>query len=328
MKNDKRKLLYSVIFLVAYSIIMFLYLLKTGNLISKNITDNILNLTSIIFIIIGTIYYITLIKKDVDLNKHSRGILFWSIIFFFVNIISGVLSFTVYSNLDIEKKEKKELPEIEFKNYTNKWICLVAFVLCMILMFVVPNFIKNKIYIWFLYPVIFTIIFIPFRKELINNFKVFKNNFRQYNSLVLKTWIKSLLLMGIINIIIQLITNTNTSKNQENIQMMFDSLPILVVVLTTIYAPIVEELLFRGVFRKFISNKYAFILISGISFGLLHVINDLNQVSEILYLFTYGTLGCFLASLYYKTNNLCSNIYFHFLQNTLAVIAMILIKIL
>ena len=71
--------------------------------------------------------------------------------------------------------------------------------------------------------------------------------------------------------------------------------------------------------------KYVFILVSGILFGLLHVIDDSNTLAEFSYVIVYSSLGMFLASLYYKTNNLFSNILFHFFQNALGVIGMILL---
>ena len=65
-----------------------------------------------------------------------------------------------------------------------------------------------------------------------------------------------------------------------------------------IYAPITEELMFRGIFRKFIKNKWLFIFISGLLFGAAHVLDDFQSIGELLYIFVYGSLGCFLAYVY------------------------------
>ena len=47
-----------------------------------------------------------------------------SILFFIINIVSGILGFIVNGNLDNPKKnEKRALPQIELKEYTNKYIC-------------------------------------------------------------------------------------------------------------------------------------------------------------------------------------------------------------
>lgn len=326
MSKEKKNLLIASTFMIIYVLFNFVYLTKSGSIISKNMMDNIINIFIFASSIIGIIYYIVLTKEDVDLNNHSKGILFFAIIFLIYNVISGIFGFIVYATLDSKKKPKRELPEIKIDD-SNKWICLISLIFCLFLMFLMPNYFGN-IQVILTYIIIFSLMFILFRKQLVSSFKLFKEYFREYNSLVIKTWLKSLLTIAIIGIIIQLITNVDNATNQENLNEMFNNLPILVAILSMIYAPIVEELMFRGVFRKFINKKYLFILISGISFGALHVIDDFQSISELLYIVLYSALGIYLASLYYKTNNIWTNIYFHFLQNTLGVIGMLLLKLL
>ena len=174
-----------------------------------------------------------------------------------------------------------------------------------------------------LYIIIFAIMVSLFAKQLIHDFGYFKKYFREYSSLVLKTWLKSLLFMLVFGLIISLITNISQSNNQKNLQATFEMYPIYIALLSMLYAPFAEELMFRGVFKKFIKSKYLFIIVSGVAFGLLHVIDDSKTLAEFSYIIVYSTLGMFLASLYHKTNNLWTNISFHFLQNTLGVIGMI-----
>lgn len=325
MKEERKKLLYSVLFMIIYIIFEIFYLKYDGGLISKNKEENIINLITFGISFIGIIYYFVLyIRPNIDLNNHSSGILIWAIIFFLINIVSGIFGFIVYGKLD-KKKEKRELPEIKYEEYTNKWLSLLLFIICIALMFFVSDYLNGyKIIIE--YITIFLIMVLLFRKQLIHDFKLFKTYFREYNSLVFKTWFKSIITMMILSLSIQLITNIETATNQENLNQMFTKLPILIVFLTMIYAPVVEELMFRVVFRKFINNKYLFIILSGVVFGALHVIDDFKSVAELLYIFVYSSLGMYLASLYYKTNNICTNIYFHFIQNTFSVIGMIILQ--
>ncbi len=274
--------------------------------------------------IFGIIYFLVLIiNKKIDLNKHSFGILFFSIVFLIINIVTGVFGLIVHSNL--KNVEKRQLPNIEYKEYTNKYICLIAFILSLVLMFVVSKHVNTFIGTLVIYISIFIMMIGVFYKQLIHDFKLFKEYFREYMSLSLKTWIKSLVVMITFGIIIQIATNTTQSNNQQTLQKMFSSYPIFVGLLSVIYAPIAEELMFRGVIRKFIKNKYIFIIISGILFGLLHVIDDSKTLAEFSYVILYSSLGMFLAGLYYKTNNLFSNISFHFFQNTLGLIGMIIL---
>lgn len=325
MDKNKKLLLFSVIFMVVYLIFDIVTIVLSYNELIKNITDVISNGLIILLSIVGIIYYLILyFKKNVNLKKHRIFILIFGIIFFILNLISGVLSFILYSNLK-EKKEKRELPKLEPATLVNKYAALILFIFSMLLLFVIPNYINLK-YGFIIYIVLLIGTIIVFGRQMLHDFKIFKEYFREYNILILKTWGKALVTIIIINLIIQIFTNESSATNQKNLQEMFNTLPIAIAALSIIYAPIVEESLFRGVIRKFINNKYLYIIFSGVLFGALHVIDDFQTVQELLYIFVYSALGMYLASLYYKTNNICTNMYMHFLQNTLSVVGMLLLK--
>ena len=325
MDKNKKLLLFSVIFMVVYLIFDIVTIVLSYNELIKNITDVISNGLIILLSIVGIIYYLILyFKKNVNLKKHRIFILIFGIIFFILNLISGILSFILYSNLK-EKKEKRELPKLEPATLVNKYAALILFIFSMLLLFVIPNYINLK-YGFIIYIVLLIGTIIVFGRQMLHDFKIFKEYFREYNILILKTWGKALVTIIIINLIIQIFTNESSATNQKNLQEMFNTLPTAVAALSIIYAPIVEESLFRGVIRKFINNKYLYIIFSGLLFGALHVIDDFQTVQELLYIFVYSVLGMYLASLYYKTNNICTNMYMHFLQNTLSVVGMLLLK--
>ena len=85
---------------------------------------------------------------------------------------------------------------------------------------------------------------------------------------------------------------------------------VLYVFLTLLFAPIGEELLFRGVIfrecKKVMALPYAY-LISSLLFGFLH--GNMTQ------LFLGFFAGFFFAVVYEYTHNLLCNIFFHFLFN-------------
>ena len=84
------------------------------------------------------------------------------------------------------------------------------------------------------------------------------------------------------------------------------------------YAPIAEELLFRGCLRKLIKNDILFIIISGIGFGAWHVVGYDQSILQYLYIIPYSMIGIGLSYVYAKTNNLTTNIGMHALNNILA----------
>lgn len=325
MEKTKKRLFYSALIALIYIIIINGYAIYKNQFITSNVIENISNIILLILSIFGIVYFFILSRSKLDLNEHRKMIMFISIIFFILDIISGVLGFISYNDLDVVKKEKRELPKLEDVKGYNKYIYLLALIICLFILFVLSDYLKGIIGFITVYLSILIIMVFVFRKQLIRDFKVFKEYFKEYNALVLKTWGKALLIIVIINLIISITTGIDNATNQESLELLFKKMPILVAILSMFYAPIAEELMFRGVFRKFLKNKWLFILISGYTFGIIHVIDDFQSYSELLYIFVYGTLGCFLASLYYKTNNICTNMYFHFLQNTLSVIGMILL---
>lgn len=322
MDNSRKKLLWSVILVILYFLLVF----YIGGFNVKDKTELIINVITIVLSVIGIVYECVLIfNKKIDLNKHKNGVLACSIYFLLVNIISGVMGFSVTKELNGNKKERRELPEIELKEYTNKYICLIAFIICLgILLFGSKIITKFWMLIVF-YVVILSLMIGVFYKQLIHDFKIFKSYFKEYFVLILKTWGKALVLIMITTIIIQIITNTTQANNQIALQNSFNSNPVFIAILAMFYAPIAEELMFRGVFRKFIKNKKLFVIVSGVVFGLMHVIDDSKTLAEFSYVFVYSILGIYLAGIYAKTNNLCTNIFMHFMQNTLSVIGMILL---
>ena len=322
MDNNRKKLLWSIILVILYFLLVF----YIGGFNVKDKTELIINVITIVLSVIGIVYECVLIfNKKIDLNKHKNGVLACSIYFLVVNIISGVIGFSVTKELNGNKKEKRELPEIELKEYTNKYICLIAFIICLgILLFGSKIITKFWMLIVF-YVVILSLMIGVFYKQLIHDFKIFKSYFKEYFVLILKTWGKALVLIMITTIIIQIITNTTQANNQIALQNSFNSNPVFIAILAMFYAPIAEELMFRGVFRKFIKNKKLFVIVSGVVFGLMHVIDDSKTLAEFSYVFVYSILGIYLAGIYAKTNNLCTNIFMHFMQNTLSVIGMILL---
>ena len=322
MDNNRKKLFWSIILVILYFSLVF----YIGGFNVKDKTELITNIITIVLSVIGIVYECVLIfNKKIDLNKHKNGVLACSIYFLLVNIISGVMGFSVTKELNGNKKEKRELPEIELKEYTNKYICLIAFIICLGILLFGSKIITEFWMLIVFYVVILSLMIGVFYKQLIHDFKIFKSYFKEYFVLILKTWGKALVLIMITTIIIQIITHTTQANNQIALQNSFNSNPVFIAILAMFYAPIAEELMFRGVFRKFIKNKKLFVIVSGVVFGLMHVIDDSKTLAEFSYVFVYSILGIYLAGIYAKTNNLCTNIFMHFMQNTLSVIGMILL---
>ena len=58
----------------------------------------------------------------------------------------------------------------------------------------------------------------------------------------------------------------------------------MMIISTVVLAPILEETIFRGAIRKVMKNKKVFITVSGLLFGLMHVIDSVTFYVELLVL--------------------------------------------
>lgn len=320
MKNEKVMLLVSSIIGFVYIILTFSISLLSNSLIG---TNNIMNIINITLYIAGTIssiilLFLSITKQNID--KYLLLLKISSIILFIINIISGILGFIVIGR--INKKNMRKLPELEIMHNYKWYVYVIVFVICMAIMFGLSNLFTNNYQLIVSYIFMLTLLIFIFRKDLKRDIKYFKEYFKEYKSVVLKNFLFSLLIMIILTISIKIYTGLDNATNQLVLNEMFKEKPLLIILLAVIYAPIAEELLFRGIFRKILNKKWVFILISGFLFGIAHVIDDFQSLEELLYILVYSSLGCFMADTYYKTNNICTDIMFHFIQNTIAVIGM------
>lgn len=154
-------------------------------------------------------------------------------------------------------------------------------------------------------------------KELKQEWKNFKKNKGDNIDIAIKYYFIGLGIMIISNILISSILQLGNSQNEVRVQSMIKSSPILMLICVGVFAPIVEEILFRKTFKNVFKKKYVFIFISGLIFGLLHVIGyKLKTPLELLYIIPYGALGLFFALMDYKVDSIFPSIFMHMFHNT------------
>ena len=142
-----------------------------------------------------------------------------------------------------------------------------------------------------------------------------------------KYYLIGFLVMIISNIVIVLFFKNASANNEEAVRTLIDKAPLYMIFSVSIYAPFVEEIIFRKGIKDsvmaFSNNKftkYLFILISGILFGSMHVIGSVTSVYDYLYIIPYSALGISFAALLYKTDNIFSTITIHSIHNTASII--------
>lgn len=131
------------------------------------------------------------------------------------------------------------------------------------------------------------------------------------------------------SIVASLLAGTQQSANQTEIILTFQQQPLMTLFLTVVFAPLVEELVFRGALYRHIRSKFGFIpsaLISGLCFGMIHVYSSLlaGNFSDLWYLIAYAGLGMVFCYAYEENDTIIAPMTLHALNNGLAVLLLII----
>ena len=184
-------------------------------------------------------------------------------------------------------------------------------------------FTKYKTWISLIYYFLnMVLLFFLFRKRLKRDFPILQKHLKKYLQFIIKNQLAMFIIFMAISYLVTIILqDPSSSLNQQEIE----KLPVLMlIIISIIYAPFVEELLFRGSIRRIINNDILFIVISGTIFGLLHTISEASLIKILLLGLPYIFCGMYFAYMYVKTENLCVPMLCHFIHNSYAVIMLLL----
>ena len=284
---------------------------------------------AILVIIASLILFIFAVNNT--LLKHKGLVITLTILsVFFTNILLvqliNIASFIIILCCKRKKPEdfpekvgkiyKLELERCRLSDYLLSILLLVAYFSQFIWSKYLPDDFTTSLMIEILFNLIMIVLCIlVFYDQLRFNFKVFKANFRSYMRFIWPRLGIAYLLLFVASMISVLVTKNAVSVNQETVE----SLPLYYMLpAAIIYAPIVEEILFRGVIRRFIKNNILFIIVSALVFGVLHTIGE-SSIRDILIMsLPYSVLGAYLAYVYTKTNNIFTSITSHAIFNTIS----------
>jgi len=125
-------------------------------------------------------------------------------------------------------------------------------------------------------------------------------------------WILILFAIKLIGGLFLSLSNATNTANQAGLEQYLKNVPIFIIfIFTVISGPIMEEILFRGLFLNiFFKNNLLFgVIISGLLFGLAHRPTNFGSF------FTYVGMGIVLGLYYKKYKRIELNIILHSLNN-------------
>ena len=162
------------------------------------------------------------------------------------------------------------------------------------------------------------LLFIMHRKYLIEKWSDFKKNFVKYFQISFKDWLCGLAIMLFANMIISDYIS-GLGENENAVQNLISTIPAFALIMTTIFAPITEELIFRKTLKDCFNNPIIYMIFSGLIFGFIHVMGSSNPL-EYLLIISYGALGFMFARTLNKTDNIYCTIMMHMIHNGLLTI--------
>lgn len=183
----------------------------------------------------------------------------------------------------------------------------------------------DEMVIYFIFDLIYLAFIYYCTKEIINDgFKRFKDDL--WHNL-LELFGQTLLLLCVnvcCSLVIYLIFKIESSQNQIMVDQMLTSFFWYTAFSSIIFAPIVEETIFRlAIFRTFIKNHFWLpALVSSIAFGGIHVFSSLilGNYRDLVNIITYSLMGLVICRYYYRKDNFASAILLHMMNNLIGVL--------
>lgn len=256
-------------------------------------------------------------------------LLFGGIVHIIGSIVAIVILFLDTKDVEEKPKEPLRLPELEKIEVKRKWLYLLLWIVLFIVFYtgIVPTqFLQNippLARIFLVYGIQAIILGYLLRKDIKRDFGTFKGNFKTYMKYIFPKLGIFFLVYIVISVPIALIAG-QISTNQAQL----NELPFaFTAIMAILFAPIFEELMFRGLLRKAIPHDTIFMITSALIFGAAHMLYAEENLIMYIYIIPYTLLGYFLARTYAKTNNIFANITVHFLWNTFAMILNMLVKL-
>ena len=187
----------------------------------------------------------------------------------------------------------------------------------------IPQWMQLMMYVWMI--LVSVVLSFPLLKEGIIGIK---RNWKRLIPSMLLLLILYYICSFAVNLVVIMLSGTTTSVNQGEIIEAVAIHPYLMMFSTLVYAPIVEEMLFRGVFYRALRSRMRVLpsaLISALLFGFIHVMYSIftGNFSDVIFLLSYSVIGFFMAMAYEISESIYGSMFFHCLNNAIAFFALL-----
>ena len=212
---------------------------------------------------------------------------------------------------------------------------LMIYIIAMLLYFIWPyltQFIINQvlvsnintIYLTFASNMIISLIIIGIDKdELKGELLKFNEHFSKNILYVIKWSLISLAMFLVVNQIIYMLIPNINQENTNIILNMFKDNKILLFINTFIFYSVVEELVFKFPFKKILSNKWLFIIITGFLNAFYTVYFTSTSKLSLVFIIPYTILLSCFSYVYYKKDNIIFPIMTRIIYNLITILVLL-----
>lgn len=166
-----------------------------------------------------------------------------------------------------------------------------------------------------------------YRTGLKRDLKTLKENYKIILATTIKYWIIGIILMIISSNIITLLGIMPNTNQETNIEILKNA-PIAEIICAIFLAPLIEELVYRYSLRKCTNNKHIYAILTGMIFGLVHVISSIkgpNDLIMFIYIIPFSAVGIAFGYAYHKTDNIYGTMIMHSIHNAISLLQIIII---
>lgn len=199
--------------------------------------------------------------------------------------------------------------------------------------------IETKLYVFcnsfgnfFMYLLLFIIVCFYMRNYLIEDAKKIKQNYKKHLWLIPLTVILGYFIAYLVDLLLSNIVN-NSSVNQASIEILIENGgAIMMFFAVVVFAPIVEELIYRKAIFEFLNKKHIAIsyIASVIIFMLPHMLTTFmesgyNTLDKFLLCIPYLSSGLLLCGIYHiNDKNIYASWLFHLINNLISFIIIVI----
>ena len=210
------------------------------------------------------------------------------------DLLKGILAIFLYFGLSLFKTLPFYMCNIDYNNVSEDIKLVYSFVFMILLM---------------------SIMLIIFYDRLQRDLSDILDNHKTYYSGAMKYYLIGLVFMFISNFIVIFGLGNGLNGNEIIVRSAIKEHYVYMLISAIIYAPLVEELIFRQSVENIFGRTITFVVVSAFIFSGVHAIVGVQELADLVSIIPYLGISVSFAYMLYKYDNIFVSMGFHFMHN-------------